>query len=296
VAAPLVVARRWPLMRRGTVFYKLTGSGNDFVALDGRAVRPEAITPADIRALCDRRHGAGADGLMVLDPTPGTDVHFRFHFWNQDGSPGPMCGNGALCATRLAVVLGIARPEAEIRFATDAGIHRGSLVGENQSEIALPDCDLPAPAHGVPAADGESGPMSCTPSVPHLVLEVPDVDDVDLVSRGPLLRSDRSLGPLGANVNWVSRNPFRPGWLMRTFERGVEGETLACGTGAVASALSLSARERAASPVTIWTRSGLPLDVSWVAAGGRAASIRLRGEGRVVYRAILESLPSQVRE
>lgn len=283
-------------MRRGTVFYKLTGSGNDFVALDGRVVRPESLSAEDIRALCDRRHGAGADGVMVLDPTPGADVQFRFHFWNRDGSPGPMCGNGALCATRLAVVLGFARPEAEIRFATNAGIHRGALVGENRSEIALPDCDLPAPAPGIRLARGESNPMSCTPSVPHLVLEVPDVDTVDVPGRGPDLRSDPSLGAGGANVNWVSSNPSGQGWRMRTFERGVEGETLACGTGAVAVALSLGARGRAASPVTLWARSGLTLDVSWHAAGNRASSIRLRGEGRVVYRAILESLPSINRE
>jgi len=283
-------------MRRGTVFHKLTGSGNDFIALDGRVVPPETLTTADIQALCDRRLGAGADGLMVLVPTPGTDVHFRFHFWNRDGSPGPMCGNGALCATRLAVVLGFARPESEVRFATDAGTHWGSLVGDNRSEIAFPDCDLPTPVPDLPVAPGESGAMSCTPSVPHLVLEVPDVDAVDVAGRGPSLRSDPSLGPGGANVNWVSQHPSWAGWRMRTFERGVEGETLACGTGAIATALSLGARNRAASPVKLWTRSGLPLEVSWLSAGGKAASIRLRGEGRVVYRAILESLPNNSRE
>lgn len=280
------------MIRLGTVFYKLTGSGNDFIALDGRHVRPEDVDASSIRAICDRRHGAGADGLMLLQPAPESDLHFRFLFWNRDGSPGPMCGNGALCATRLAVVLEFAPPEGEVRFATDAGVHRGWVVGENQSEIELPDCDLPVPASGLPVVRGESSPMVAAPSVPHVVLEVPDVDAVELDLRGPVLRRDASLGAGGANVNWVSAGTEPSVWRMRTFERGVEGETLACGTGAVASALSLVQRGKAQPPVTITTRSGKPLVVSFRPEGGQAKSIRLRGEGRIVYRAILESIPT----
>ena len=280
------------MIRSGTVLYKLTGSGNDFIALDGRHVLPEDLDATSVQALCDRRHGAGADGLMLLRPAPAPDLHFRFMFWNRDGSPGPMCGNGALCATRLAVVLRFAPADGEVRFSTDAGVHRGWVVGENQSEIELPDCDLPAPALSVAVLPGETFPMAATPSVPHVVLEVDDVDAVDLSLRGPVLRHDPALGLGGANVNWVSPGADASTWRMRTFERGVEGETLACGTGAVASALSLAQRGRARSPVTIITRSGKPLVVSFRAEEGRARSIRLRGEGRIVYRAILESLPT----
>ena len=252
------------------------------------------VTPSVVVALCDRRHGVGADGLMLLEPRGGDPVHFIFRFWNSDGSPGPMCGNGALCATRLAATIGLAPPDGEIRIGTDAGVHRGWLIGANQSEIELPDCDLPAPRTAVATVAGELDPMVGVPSVPHLVLEVTDLDAVDLKGRGPLLRHDPALGPLGANVNWVSRGPDG-NWRMRTYERGVEGETLACGTGAVASALSLGARGAAASPVCIWTRSGLPLQVSWVSKEGKGTSIRLRGEGRLVFRGILSSIPTTNR-
>lgn len=282
-------------MRPGTVFFKLTGSGNDFIALDGRRVPPESVTAETVRALCDRRHGAGADGLIVLAPATDPGLHFRFHFWNSDGSLGPMCGNGALCATRLAVELEYAPADATVCFATDAGTHRGRLVGENRSEIELPDCPLPAQAPDVRFRAPEAGPMAARPSVPHLVLEVPDVDAVDVAARGPGLRSDPALGQGGANVNWVSPAPGGGFWRMRTFERGVEGETLACGTGAVASALSLAVRGRASAPVRLQTRSGLYLDVSWVVEKGVATGIRLAGEGRIVYRAVLQSLPNYNR-
>lgn len=278
-------------MRPGTVFHKLTGSGNDFLAFDGRHVRPADLPPGVISALCDRRHGAGADGVMLLAPPEEADTHFAFHFWNSDGSPGPMCGNGALCATRLATVLQLAPEQGEVRFTTEAGLHRGWLAGENRSEIELPDCDLPQPAPGVRVAPGERQPMRCRPSVPHLVLEVDKLDEVDLPARGPILRNDPALGPDGANVNWLAR-AADGSWRMRTYERGVEGETLACGTGAIACALTLGTTRKAKSPIRIWTRSGLPLDVSWKEEGGTATSIRLVGEGRVVFRGILSSLPT----
>ena len=276
-------------MNPGIVFYKMTGSGNDFIALDGRYVAVEQVSPTLVSGLCDRRRGAGADGVMLLDPRTGDDVHFTFHFWNSDGSPGPMCGNGALCATRLATILGFAPADGEVRFETEAGIHSGWHMKENQSEIALPDCGFPLARPAVAVHPGERSPMLGCPSVPHLVLEVDEVDAVDVASRGPSLRNDPALGPGGANVNWVSARGDSS-WRMRTYERGVEAETLACGTGSVACALSLGVLGKAASPVRIWTRGGLPLDVSWGSTGERAASIRLRGEGRMVFRGILVSL------
>jgi diaminopimelate epimerase len=278
-------------VKPGIVFYKMTGSGNDFIALDGRYVAVEQVSPALVSGLCDRRRGAGADGVMLLDPRTGDDVHFTFHFWNSDGSPGPMCGNGALCATSLATILGFAPADGEVRFATKAGVHSGWLMKENQSEIALPDCGFPLARPAVAVHPGERTPMLGSPSVPHLVLEVDDVDAVDVASRGPSLRHDPALGPGGANVNWVAA-VGDSSWRMRTYERGVEAETLACGTGSVACALSLGVLGKAVSPVRIWTRGGLPLDVSWDATGERAASIRLRGEGRMVFRGILVSLPT----
>ena len=281
-------------MNQGTVFYKMTGSGNDFVMLDGRYVRAGELTPGAITAICDRRLGIGADGVALLEPSsedPG--VHFRFHFWNSDGSPGPMCGNAALCATRLATLLELAPGAGDIRFSTASGVHEGRAVGQgDDAEIRLPDCPAPKPLPGVQTVPGEEAPMLVQPSVPHLVLRVKNVEKVAIGDRGPSLRRDPALGPGGANVNWVS--PKGDGsWRMRTFERGVEGETLACGTGAVACALALAAQKNAKPPVCILTSSGLPLVVSWESASSTATSVRLTGEARLVYRGILGSLVSQ---
>ncbi len=287
MAAPLVGADGVGV-KPGTVFYKMTGSGNDFVMFDGRHVRAEELSPSAIAAVCDRRLGIGADGVGLLEPTTADGVHFAFRFWNRDGSVGPMCGNGALCVTRLAILLELAPPDAEVRFSTPAGIHRGRVVGD-RSDILLPDCPAPQPAPTVRTAPGEERPSVVRPSVPHLVLTVPDVETVAVAARGPSLRTDSALGDGGANVNWMS--PRGDGsWKMRTFERGVEGETLACGTGAVACALTIASHGQSHSPVRLWTRSGLPLDVSFALSDQTATSIHLRGEGRLAFRGITASL------
>jgi diaminopimelate epimerase len=280
-------------MNQGVVFYKMTGSGNDFVMLDGRYLPAADLTPATIAAICDRRLGIGADGVALLEPSQEPGVHFRFHFWNRDGSPGPMCGNGALCATRLAALLELAPGNGDIRFSTPSGLHQGRAVDrEDEAEILLPDCPAPKPVPAVKTVAGEEGPVFVKPSVPHLVLRVKNVEKVAIDDRGPLLRRDPALGADGANVNWVS--PRKDGsWRMRTFERGVEGETLACGTGAVACALAVAAQEGAKPPTRIWTSSGMPLEVSWENGVSGASLIRLRGEARLVYRGIIGALVSQ---
>jgi len=280
-------------MNEGIVFYKMTGSGNDFVMFDGRHVKAQELTAEAIVALCDRRQGIGADGVALLEPSDRDDVQFAFRFWNRDGSPGPMCGNGALCATTLAGILELARRGEEVRFSTESGIHRGRVV-DGESEIWLPDCAPPRAVPGVKTAPGEEIPMLASPSVPHLVLQVKNLERVAPEERGPSLRRDPALGEGGANVNWVA--PRGDGsFAYRTFERGVEGETLACGTGAVACALVLAGEKGVEPPVQLWTRSGLPLLVTWERTLSGPKSLRLRGEGRLVYRGIIGRLLSQAR-
>jgi diaminopimelate epimerase len=279
-------------MKAGTVFYKMTGSGNDFLVFDGRYTRLSEMTPEAVRAACDRRHGVGADGAILLDPsTAPQGTHFFFHFFNRDGSRGPMCGNGALCATRMATLIELAPAGGEVRFATRSGVHVGTVSGD-RPRIRLPDTGPPQQlaAVAVEKASGEGPAWLVHPSVPHLVVPVPDVTLVQVEVRGPRLRSDAAVGPEGANVNWISRDTGG-GLSMRTFERGVEGETLACGTGAVACAVVLEEQGVASPPVTVWTRSGLPLEVSWRRAGGSVTEIELSGEGRLVFRGILNELP-----
>jgi diaminopimelate epimerase len=143
----------------------------------------------------------------------------------------------------------------------------------------------------IPLLEGELRVGFAVAGIPHLVLLCENADAVDVVGRGPGLRHHPAAGPAGANVNWVS--PRQDGtWRYRTFERGVEGETLACGTGAVATAILLSAWERASSPVTIHTSSGRTLDVRFPRQDGPPPvwTPSIRGEGRVVFRGQIESL------
>jgi diaminopimelate epimerase len=272
---------------RGTLFYKMTGSGNDFVMLDGRATEPSAWPPARVRAICDRRNGVGADGLVILTPAAAGAV--RMSYWNSDGSHGAMCGNAALCSGRLSVDLELVAP-GEFCLLTDAGLVRViSPAQADEAEISLPDCDLPREIAGFPGEAGELWFSLGIVGVPHLVVRVNDIEAVDVAGRGRTLRSDPGVGPVGANVNFVSppTGPGRP-WLIRTFERGVEGETLACGTGTVAAALALASRGEAQMPLTFRSRGGPELRVRAERDGTRAVDVWLAGQGRLLFRGVWE--------
>jgi diaminopimelate epimerase len=265
----------------------MTGSGNDFVMLDGRASRPDQWPPARVRAICDRRNGVGADGLVILTPTtPGT---VRMSYWNSDGSHGAMCGNAALCSGRLSVDLELV-PAGEFCLLTDAGVVRViSGAQADEAEINLPDTELPRDTPHLKPASGERWLSLGLVGVPHLVVRVDDIEAVDVLGRGRALRSDRRVGPLGANVNFVcpQADPSAP-WLIRTFERGVEGETLACGTGTVAAALALAARRDASLPVRFRSRGGPELMVRGRVDGSLAADLWLGGQGKLLFRGVWE--------
>lgn len=270
----------------GLVFRKMSGSGNDFVMLDGRHSPVEAWPPERIRAVCDRRTGVGADGLVIL--TPAADGTLRLDYWNRDGSVGALCGNASLCATRLAVELGLA-PATGVKLATGAGPVEGRAIGGGHAaEIRVPSFAVPS-AVDLPLEPGEVGMAFTVVGVPHLVVQVEDAAAVDVARRGAGLRAHPAFGAEGANVNFVSP-PVAGGsaWLIRTFERGVEAETLACGTGTVASAFAVAAAGRAALPLEFTTQRGLRLGVSGRVAGGQAADVWLLGEGRLVFTGVLD--------
>lgn len=266
----------------GTTFYKMSGSGNDFVMLDGRETTPADWSAERIRAVCDRRDGVGADGLLILTPeAPGT---VRMTFWNCDGSPANMCGNAALCSTRLSARLGLAS-EAGMTLATGAGPFPTRCVGKGElAELNLPDFELPAPVRGMAEAPGEQWIRKAVVGVEHLVTRVSDLEGFDLPVRGRSQRFDPAIAPKGANANFIAE-PLTAGgpWRIRTYERGVEGETLACGTGTVAAAVSLAAQGEAQLPMTFVSRSGRELQVRATIEGGRATDVWLRGEARLVF-------------
>jgi diaminopimelate epimerase len=270
----------------------MTGSGNDFVLLDGRSTTAADWPATRVVQLCDRRTGVGADGLVILTPDgPGA---VEMAFWNSDGSRAAMCGNAALCSTRLSVYLELAAP-GDLRLLTDAGVVQARCpdVGD-QAEIRLPDFDLNQGASptvcGLELAPGERWMAFATVGVPHLVIRVDDLEAVDLLGRGRSLRYDPRLGAAGANVNFVGA-PAVPGepWLIRTYERGVEGETLACGTGTVAAGVALAAKGEATLPVRFRSRGGEELLVRASLHGSRASEVWLGGQGKLVFRAVWEA-------
>jgi diaminopimelate epimerase len=270
----------------GIKFYKMTGSGNDFVMLDGRATHPAEWPRERIVQVCDRRNGIGADGLVIL--TPESTGVVRMSFFNSDGSEASMCGNAALCSTTLATRLDMA-PGAGMQLATGAGTFPTRVTGRAfESSLNLPDFDLPR-IPPIPTKDGEQGIWLSTVGVPHLTVLVHDVEKVDLEGRGRVLRHHPGAGPAGANVNFLTlrHSGTTSDWLMRTYERGVEGETLACGTGAVASAVALARFARAQLPLGIVSRGGKVLSIRAVLGPARAADVWLTGEGRLVFEGTL---------
>lgn len=270
---------------KGTILYKMTGSGNDFVMVDGRSTDVAQWPSERIRAVCDRRTGIGADGLVVLAPEAADAV--RMVYWNSDGSRAAMCGNAALCSARLSVYLEMV-PGGELRLLTDAGVIRArSGTAESTAEINLLDFDIGAVAPGLESRPGERWMAFANVGVPHLVVRVDDIEAVDVAGRGRALRFDPALGPAGANVNFIAPSPDGP-WLIRTYERGVEGESLACGTGTVAAALGVADRGEAALPVRFRTRGGPELAVRARLEGHRGNDVWLGGEGKLVFQAVWE--------
>ena len=264
----------------------MTGSGNDFVMVDARVSGPADWSPADMQAACARGTGIGADGVVFVGPGSKAGAA-RMIYYNADGSHAAMCGNAALCSTTLAAHLEIGAPDG-MDLETDAGTYRSRVADPGRAELHLAPVDAPAPVKGLvldPAA-GEHRAVLGRVGVPHLVVLVEDVDQVSLMTRGRTLRFDPSMAPDGANINFISKGPAA--WRMRTYERGVEGETLACGTGAVAAGCAIQEWGLGDLPINIETRSGRILGIRAAkGSGGRYEDVWLAGEGRMVFRGVI---------
>ena len=271
------------------LFYKMTGSGNDFVVLDGRETNESAWPAERIQAVCHRRRGIGADGLVILSPGASGGGSVVMTFFNSDGSRAATCGNAALCSTRLAARLGLAGAGAgsDLTLQTDAGTFQTRCVGSGwEAELNLPSFDAPVAVSEVELGQGELFLTRATVGVPHLTVFVRDIEAADLMERGKALRHHPGAGPGGANINFVARPVAEEApWPIRTYERGVEAETLACGTGTVAVAASLADNGVTTLPRAFLTRGGQVLSVSGRREGRIWADIWLRGEGRLVFSA-----------
>ncbi len=258
-------------------FTKMNGAGNDFVLLDNRAGRL-VLTRAQIARLCDRHRGVGADGVLVLEPaTNGSD--FRMRYYNADGGEAEMCGNGARCFARFANRA--AGPLEKVSFETPAGVIGAQLKDElvtlqmsRPKDLRL-DLEL--------AIDGENLRTHYVDSgVPHVVVPVAKVAQVDVRSLGAALRHHSRFRPRGANANFSEKRGPQA-IAIRTYERGVEDETLACGTGVVASAIVFAATENVAGPIDVLVRGGDTLQVNFTRHGDDFADVTLTGPAEFVF-------------
>ena len=218
-------------------FTKMNGAGNDFVMLDNRAGEL-ALTGTQVARLCDRHRGVGADGVLLVEvpPASGTEAEFRMRYYNADGGEVEMCGNGARCFARYAARLTGGARES-MSFQTGAGLIRARYDGE----IVHLDMSVPTDGANLGELTLDDGTVLPTgyflnTGVPHVVIPVDDAETVDVHPVGRAIRYHERFAPRGTNANFIQ--PYSMGEIiLRTYERGVEGETLACGTGAVASAL-----------------------------------------------------------
>jgi diaminopimelate epimerase len=259
-------------------FYKLQGCGNDFVALDNRVLRlPVALMAEWARRICPRAFGVGADGLFFLDhPEAGADADYRWHFFNADGSRAEMCGNASRCAGRLAHALGLAG--ARQRLATDAGTIAIEVLPEaGQVKVQLTRPQGLALGARLNVLGRETEVHFVNTGVPHAVIFVDNVGEVDVAGLGRAVRFHEHFAPAGANANFAQVLDSGRA-LVRTYERGVEAETLACGTGVSAVQVVASALGRTGERVENTTTGGEVLVTSL-----ESGSVFLQGAAELTF-------------
>lgn len=254
-------------------FTKMNGAGNDFVLIDNRQQKI-TLTTEQVVKLCHRQRGVGADGVMLLIPCASGKADWAWDFYNSDGSKAEMCGNGARCFARyIQRVTGTMKQQ--ITFETIAGIITAQFVGERVTiNLTLPQ-NLRL-AEKVSLKNGTAEIHSLNTGVPHAMLFVKDADQAMVQAVGAEVRYHQHFAPKGTNVNFVQllgQNSIR----VRTYERGVENETLACGTGVTASALVSAKLHKFTSPVKIQAQGGDILEVSFDQKDGEFTNVRLNG-------------------
>jgi len=258
-------------------FTKMNGAGNDFVMIDNRAGDVQ-LGAEQISKICDRHRGVGADGVLVLErPTNG--ANFRMRYYNADGGEAEMCGNGARCFARYASH--IAGPVDKLSFETPAGVIGAALQGELVCLQMSEPKDLKLGIR-IPLGDQTLDGHFVNSGVPHVVIPVKDLENTDVRGTGSAVRHHELFAPKGANANFLQRRGDRQ-ISIRTYERGVENETLACGTGVVASALIFAATEKVDGSIGVLVRGGNELQVGFDKVGDEFRNVTLTGPADFVF-------------
>ena len=265
-------------------FVKMNGAANDFIMVDNRHgdIR---LTRAAVRFLCDRRRGVGADGLMLIEPEPEHDFFMRYY--NADGGEEVMCGNGARCAAHFAAALGLGNKASDattLHFMTGSGAIQARVTGER---VLMSMMDARGMRRRLPTQVAPKGAEVhfMVVGTRHAVVPMDDVTRLtaeEVFQFGRALRHDPAFAPEGANVNFASLAP--DGRIhLRTYEKGVEAETYACGTGSVASAVIFAHDGRVKSPVRVVQHSGDELVISFEPSGDGAGHVRMDGPATVSF-------------
>jgi len=259
-------------------FTKMNGAGNDFVLIDNRAQKTK-LTRDQIVHLCDRHRGVGADGVILLMPSSSGKADWAWEFYNSDGSVGEMCGNGARCFARF--VQRRTGNRRNFAFETQAGV----VAAEFNNGLVTVTLTRPEGLRlnqQLPLSGGAQIVHCLNTGVPHTVLFVPDADRAMVEALGPEIRRHPHFAPKGTNVNFVQ--VLGPGRVrVRTYDRGVEGETLACGPGVTASALISARVHQFRSPVQVLVQGGDQLAVSFEERDGQFDAVRLSGPAEFVF-------------
>jgi len=263
-------------------FYKMSGSGNDFIIIDNRSnIVDESDLSNFIVNVCRRKMSVGADGVILVENTDNAD--FKWRFFNSDGSVAEMCGNGARCVARFAYLNNIAG--SNMSFETLAGLVKAEVIEERVKVKMTDPFDLETDV-AIEFKNGLTSIYSINTGVPHVVMVKNSIDDIDIVNIGRKIRYHDRFLPAGTNVNFVCHVKDNT-IAIRTYERGVEDETLACGTGAAASAIVMAHKMKLDSPLSVLTRSGEYLNIFFKEKEGQYYDIYLEGDARIIYKAQL---------
>lgn len=258
-------------------FMKLSGAGNDFVIINNLAEIVDSTDTDFVKKLCQRRMSVGADGVLLVEKAD--DVDFRMRYFNADGGEVETCGNGARCISKFAYLNGIA--SEKMQFLTNAGIYESEIVGTSVKVRMSDPTDIRL---NVPLQldDGMHTVGFANSGVPHVVFFVEDLEETDVFDLGQQTRYHGDFKPDGTNANFIR---IQSSGLIdiRTYERGVEDETLACGTGSIASAIVAATLGKVASPVAVKTASGVVLKIHFDVENGEVQNVYLEGDARVIY-------------
>lgn len=261
-------------------FMKLSGAGNDFVIINNLNGSVDSTKPdfkSFVKKVCQRRMSVGADGVLLIEPND--DVDFRMRYYNADGGEVETCGNGARCISKFAYLNGIV--SEKMHFLTNAGIYEAEVVGDNVKVGMSDPTDIRI---NVPLRleDGMHSVGFANSGVPHVVFFVDDLESTDVFDLGQQTRYHNDFKPNGTNANFINIHSQQL-IEIRTYERGVENETLACGTGSIASAIVSAKLGRVQSPVSVKTASGVILKIHFDLEDDTAKNVYLEGDARVIF-------------